>query len=136
MIKKNGFTLIEMLVVVIIIGVVLGIAIPSVVNLIEKKGKDEYNVQIKLIESATELYVLKHRGIFNNNLDATCFKLSYDSLKQSENIKEGEITCDGDIIIKRDDNDYKYEYNLTCQDKNGTKFNEKQNISDTCIILN
>ena len=53
--NKKGFTLVELLVVIVILGVIMSIAIPSITSSIER-SKDKQKTQIiKLIESAGEL---------------------------------------------------------------------------------
>ena len=60
--NKKGFTLVELLVVIVILGVIMSIAIPSITSSIER-SKDKQKTQIiKLIESAGELYVDKHKN--------------------------------------------------------------------------
>lgn len=131
--RKVGFTLIEMLIVIVIFGVILAIAIPSVVKLVERNNKDAYNVQMKLINSSTELFVLKNKGLFNTN--ATCYKMSYDTLKNKTDLKEDKIICNGDIIIYKTNINYRYEYNLTCKDKKGVEFSKKESRNDSCVVI-
>jgi len=131
--RKLGFTLIEMLIVIVIIGVILAIAIPSVVKLVERNSKDAYNVHMKLINSSTELFVLKNKGLFNTN--ATCYKMSYDTLKNKTDLKEDKITCKGDIIIYKTNINYRYEYNLTCKDQKGVEFSTQESKSDSCVVI-
>lgn len=143
--KNNGFTLIEMLIVVIVLGVILAIAIPSVTNLMNNQGKKTYDTQMDLIEGALDLYVLQNKGVFNSHPSGTCFIIDYDIFLEKQDFKKADITCDedekgtdeeGTIIITKNDKDYTYQYNFTCKDKNGTKYGEQVNITKTCVELN
>lgn len=55
--NKKGFTMIELLAVLVILVVIMAIAIPSVTSSIERSKQKEKDQKIKLIESAAELYI-------------------------------------------------------------------------------
>lgn len=83
-IKKNnkGFTLVELLVVLVILTVIMAIAIPSITSTLERSKEKERNSKIKLIESAAEIYVDKNKNIFPNG-----GRVSVQTL-----VNEGELT--------------------------------------------
>ena len=60
--KKKGFTLIEMLVVLILIAIILLIAIPSVIKLRESQSNKEYDIHIKLVRQALDTYTIKYQS--------------------------------------------------------------------------
>ena len=134
--KNTAFTLIEMLVVIIIIGVILAIAIPNVSSLIGNRSAKFYNQQMKLIESAMDGYVLKYKGELINNSSASCYVLPYQKLIEYNLITESEITCDGNIIIKKNEKNYSFEYYRTCEDKDGKQVSEAESLPSGCIQIN
>ena len=85
-INKKGFTLIELLVVIVILVVIMAVAIPSVTSSIER-SKDKQKTQIiKLIESAGELYVDKHKNTVTPPI--TLNQLIEDGLITKEEMKD------------------------------------------------
>ena len=60
--NKNGFTLVELIAVIVILGLLALIANSSVINVVKNSKSDLYNTQLKLIESAAESWG-------NDNLD-------------------------------------------------------------------
>lgn len=63
---KNGFTLVEVMAVILLIGLLSIFAIPAVVNQVSKKGEDVDNVTKKIIYSAAELYINQNNITFEN----------------------------------------------------------------------
>ena len=60
--NNKGFTLVELLAVLVILVVIMSIAIPSISSSLERsKGKQEESKH-KILESAAELYVTDHRN--------------------------------------------------------------------------
>ena len=73
---KKGFTLVELLAVIIVIGLVAGITIPIVDNLIDSGRIKAHDVQVKMIEKRAEDYVSMHINL----LDEENVYISVDTL--------------------------------------------------------
>lgn len=54
--NKKGFTLVELLAVLVLISLLMGLAIPGINRISNNMKKKSYNQKIKLIESAAELW--------------------------------------------------------------------------------
>ena len=121
--KKKGFTLVELLVVIMIIGIVLGISIPAVVNLQKSQNARKFDYFLTIVKEATDLYVEQYGKSFDET--ENCFDIVYDSLVEEDLIQESDITClssegqQGIIQATRipGTNNFTYEYFLTCTDR-------------------
>ena len=54
--KKNGFTLVELIAVIVILGLLIAFAVPSVLTISEKMKADMFCTKIENIEDAANLY--------------------------------------------------------------------------------
>jgi general secretion pathway protein G len=59
--KARGFTLVEILIVVIILGILAAIVIPQFTNASEDARRNSLTSQLQTIRSQVELYKLQHR---------------------------------------------------------------------------
>ena len=137
--KNKGFTLIEMLIVIVLLGIILTLAIPSVIRIMENRSNDSYKYQMKLVEQAVNLYQARYRGEFNNNPNATCFLLDYKLLLDEELIEEQDIKCEGKIALTRPNatSNLSKSYFLKCVDQNNVKFSDYRvaDIPSGCVDL-
>ncbi len=60
---KRGFTLVEILIVVIILGILAAIVIPQFTNASQDARKNSLTSQLQTIRSQIELYKLQHRDV-------------------------------------------------------------------------
>lgn len=60
--NRKGFTLIELMVVIAILVVIMGIALPNITSSIERSKQKQKEAKIQLIVSAAELYFDRHKG--------------------------------------------------------------------------
>ena len=60
--KNKAFTLIELLAVIVILGIILAIAVPSVVGIIEKSRNDAWERQKGIIENTLDSYLLQNQS--------------------------------------------------------------------------
>ena len=117
--NKKGFTLIEMIVTMLIIGIVIVIAIPSVRNLTYNSDTKKYRQMEKVILEASKLYSASYKGELVNT-SYECFNIPYSTLVKEGLIEEEDITCSGHVILtKREKVGYDYEPYLTCQNEKG-----------------
>ena len=114
--KKNGFTLVELLSIVVILGIIVVVALPQISGSIGSKKEKQYNKIVKIVENAGKVYLTE-----NGTMDS----VSIDKLIESDYLTSGlknpinntpltgcvkKITSDG--VTK-----YKYEVD-NCPDEN------------------
>ena len=58
--KQNGFTLIELVMVILVLGIIATITVPTVNSIIKDSKEKSYNSQIKMIEDTARTYMSKH----------------------------------------------------------------------------
>ena len=117
--NNKGFTLLEILAVVVILGILIAIMIPSVNHLIEKNKQDNYDKLIKSIQNAARIYVSDYRydiALDNNNncnnagvTELKVSKISTNSLTDSKIpisilVEEGALETDKDKKISNPKN--------------------------------
>ena len=134
--NRRAFTLIEMLVVVIVLGVILAIAIPSVSNLINQNRKKMYQVHMDIVEEKTQLFIDRYQGELESS-NATCFQIDYQDLLDQDFITEQDVSCSGSIIINKAGNqkNFSAEYYLDCVDKNNDSLHESGNVPTGCTVF-
>lgn len=117
--KKDGFTLVELLAVVVIIGITYLIIFPSVTSFIDKSKEKSYNIQVDLIEKASKKWVvdntdelLKKDPYHFNNINLTLTTLKKEGYLQDmfiENPKNKKIMT-GCVVVSYQSNKNQYEY--------------------------
>lgn len=141
--EKKGFTLVELLVVIMIIGIVLGISIPAVVNLQKSQNARKFEYFTTIVGEAADLYVEQYGKSFDET--ENCFDIPYDSLVEEELIQESDITClssegqQGIVQATRvpGTNHFTYQYFLTCTDRTtGEVFHESGTAPTGCKGVN
>ncbi len=68
---KRGFTLVELLAVIAILGIILVIVIPSVSNIMDDRKQDLYNTQVNEIEKSARQYVATNPDVISDTLPFT-----------------------------------------------------------------
>lgn len=68
--RPNGFTLVEILIVVVILGILAAIVVPQFTNASNEAVKGAIQSQIQTIDSQIELFRVQHQGAFPNDEDA------------------------------------------------------------------
>ena len=123
----KGFTLVELLAVILLIGIVGTIAYQGVSTAIKESKKNSYNTQVNNIISATKNWALENIEVLPETLDET-YELSLEKLKQSGNLSNKDIidsrdnsVMNGCIIITCSSNCKQYNYVYEERDCTNTK---------------
>lgn len=112
--NQKGFTLIEVLAVLAILGIILVIAMPNIFPSLERTKKQQNEARYKLIESNAEQYVTDHKNKIYNNLQNNSTDTCYLEIKQITYLnKEEMLDSDGNdlsnyYIIFTKPNSYEY----------------------------
>ena len=73
-IDNKGFTLVELLAVLVILITIMSIAIPTIGSSLERNKEKQNEQKKKLLQSAAELYVTDHKNSIGD--DKTCINLN------------------------------------------------------------
>lgn len=82
-IDNRGFTLVELLAVLVILIAIMGIAIPSISSSLERSKEKQNESRKKVLVSAAEVYVTDHKNQIYNNIgsNSTC-SITLDELQE------------------------------------------------------
>ena len=118
--KKKGFTLIEMLVVITLLAIIMLIAISSVIRLKASHSKEEYDTHVKLMRQALDAYTIKYQSKLKTyNEESECMILNYEKLVDTDILKEKGVKCTGKVVLTpKTSGTYDYEYFLKCHNEN------------------
>ena len=64
--KEDGFTLVELLGVIVILGIILAIAVPALGNIISKARDNTANAEQELVIDAAQLYFVDQEATVNS----------------------------------------------------------------------
>jgi type IV pilus assembly protein PilA len=67
--NQKGFTLVELLAVLVILIAIMGIAIPTISSSLERTKAKQNEARYRIIESAAEQYVTDHKNAIYKNLN-------------------------------------------------------------------
>ncbi len=124
---KKGFTLAELLGVIVILGLIAMIAIPTINSAINSSRDKAYDEQIRTIEEASRTYISKNSLKLPNMTEGStcCLRvetlqeaglLKADDIKNPKYVKDSTDTDErfenfnGSVIITFTKNKYNYEY--------------------------
>lgn len=123
MFDNKGFTLVELLSIVVILAIIIVLAVPNIGKQIDKSEEEAKTILNKKIEEASHIYASKYfvSELVNCN-DSSCNNISFtlNDLERDGLIKLDDDECPNDrkkkIIIKYS-NGIKYNYDLNCYNK-------------------
>ena len=114
--NKKGFTLMEIMTVIIILAVIATISFPLINNLMKQSKQSLYETQIKLVEDAARKMTLEDTSLLDKNT-SSCIDI--ESIIKSGQIDSDEIIdprnnepITGSVVVTFDSdyNQYDYKY--------------------------
>lgn len=125
--KNQGFTLVELLVAISILGIIMVFALPQISNIQTKNKTTKYEKYAETMLSSGKLYVDSYtEDMFGNNTSG-CYDITYKELKDKSLVKDIKVdgaTCSSDdtfIRVRKSNDHYTYETSIYCTDKNGNE---------------
>ena len=107
--KKNGFTLIELLATVVILVAILAIAMPNILQVINKRKEKTITQEQEMMISYAELMASKYSKVFICLTQNTKSKLSLNKIKEHTTITEDMVKdLNPASCIIYDNGKYKY----------------------------
>ncbi len=110
--NNKGFTLVELLAVLVILIAIMGIAIPSISSSLERTKEKQNQSRYQMLESVAELYVTDHKNAIYQNLGtrSSCYiqiiNLDYLSVDEMKDADGNDLS--GYYIIFTKPNTYEY----------------------------
>lgn len=135
--NKKGFSLIELLAIIIIIGLILIVALPAVTKLLKNNNNKQYEKYYEIVKAGALRYSEELRDALGGYNDTGCIEISLEDLIKENIIKEyneKDITCTGKVRLNNNKGNVSAVVNLTCKNNRGVVTYEVKNINDSACI--
>ena len=134
--NKKGFTLVELLVVIVILGIVTGLSIPLLRNIRENNEKKEYITYMDTVKYSAKLYVDSYGEDMFGKRKSGCSMIRYSDLHEKgllNDIPIDKVSCASDdntfVKVVKIDGKYGYATSIGC----GRVASNGQIIIDTTL---
>ena len=125
--NNKGFTLVELLVTISILGIVSVMAMPIIRNIVEANNMKKFITYKDSVESSAKLYVDSYsEDLFGKNKSG-CAYITYDQMKDKnliKNIQENNVSCDSDktyVRVIKLNGKYTYATQIGCGNSSGNE---------------
>lgn len=125
--KEKGFTLVELLVTISILGLITAMSIPVIRNIIEANTLKKYTTYKDSVETSAKLYVDSYsEDLFGKNKSG-CAYITYDQMKDKnliKNIQENNVSCNSDktyVRVVKLNGKYAYATQIGCGNSSGNE---------------
>lgn len=114
--KRNAFTLIELIAVIMILGAIIAIAIPSVRKAISNSYSKTYELDLKALKSAAKDYVINNSIRLDNNGQIFINITQMVNENYIEEVKDPQTKeiCEGYVRVTMVSDEYNYDPYLKC----------------------
>lgn len=135
--KTKGFTLIEILGVIVIMGLIMMVVIPTLSQMIHDNDNKAYKNYYDLIEEGTRVYAGKLTDKLGSSKYTGCTRITLSELIDKEYVKEyndKSVTCTtpGNITIRNDKGSIAVKFRLLCT-KDGEKVYDSGDEDNTKV---
>ena len=119
-IRNKGFTLVELLVTIVILGIITGISIPLIRNVRESQQRKQYETYRNSLSYASKVYVDSFSEDLFGHDEIACATITYNQLKSKSLIKDipiSGVSCasnDTYVRIVKFEDQYSYLPKITC----------------------
>lgn len=100
---EKGFTLVELLAVIVILGLIIAIAIPAVGSIMDNARESTDNANATLIEDSARLYDIEHNVQDTGVLVSTLIDQGYLEIRDVEGEPEGRVVYEDNTWVYQPD---------------------------------
>lgn len=114
--SKNGFTLVEMLAMLVVLGILMSITVPNITGILEQAKVNKYKDDVQKMIDTAKMKVVNNKEIKNQAKD-NCIVLYLSYLDDNNELQKGPnegtyVQDNSFVIIKREENTFKYYFRL------------------------
>lgn len=124
--NRRGFTLVEVLAIIVILGIILGVVVPSTFSIVKRGKETSYKTLVNSFKNGSKIYATRYISIINTDIDKFgYYKLTLSDLNNNNLLKtpvidprtDTSINLNKYIIITRNTENvfsYCYEEEVGC----------------------